>query len=70
MRFLISESGKADACQLIGQCAGGFVVVRTALHIQRPLRNGSSGRFARSATVAAEPRGKVPCVFEVMQGWI
>ena len=31
------EHGIADACQLVGQRAGGLVVVGPALHLERPV---------------------------------
>ena len=62
---MVAQRGVADARELVGQGAGGLVVVGAALHIQRPAADAAdflAGAFCHLGRSQHAPGAvRVPC---------
>ena len=62
-RRVVAQRGVADARELVGQGAGGLVVVAAALHIQRPAADAADV-FARALGHLGRPQHAARAVRE------
>ena len=62
-RCMVAQRGVADARELVGQGAGGLVVVGAALHIQRPAADAADV-FARALGHLSGPQHAARAVRE------
>ena len=60
--FAVTQRRVADSGQLVGECAGGLVVIRAGLHGQRPVPQAIAVLPARTATLAARNTERAPWV--------
>lgn len=65
VRLLVAQRSEADARELVGQCAGSFVVIGSLLHGDGPLSQRIDGSSGGPGNGSARRTDRAPWVMSI-----